>query len=41
MKTLILYFIFCVVVALIIALIMGWNFLTGIPHVGFWPYLFQ
>jgi len=38
MKTIILYFALCVVGAVIIALIMGWNALTGIPHAGLWPY---
>ncbi len=41
MKAIILCFAFCVIVAIMIALIVGWDPITGIRHVGFWPYLFQ
>lgn len=41
MKAIIVYFAFCVIFVVMIALIRGWDPITGIPHIGFWPYLFQ
>jgi hypothetical protein len=35
MKFIILYFAIDIVPALMVALILGWNPITGIPHVGF------
>jgi len=35
MKAIILYFALCIIITIIIALIVGWNPMTGIPHIGF------